>query len=580
LQELGIISLVAIYTLKKIDKNVVDLIDYLLSSKETDMNTVVRNFSVGRKGVISKTEVIMTYQELCKKGKYKYDQHFIQRIQMKPVRTQSGVVPVTVLTRPFECPGQCIFCPTDIRMPKSYLKDEPGAQRAERNSFDPYLQVYNRMRAFENMGHTTDKIELLVLGGTWSFYPKDYQVWFIKRCFDALNSLKTKDNLTLEDIPEDEQDPTLKGVQKTSVRGLPYMVGKRDMNLDELYKGLEKAQKKNETAKHRNVGLVLETRPDSITKEEVIHLRRLGATKIQIGIQSLDDEILMMNKRGHGIKETKKAIKLLRLSGFKIHAHWMPNLYGATPKSDYLDFLKLFDKEILPDELKIYPTSIIENTELNEIYKKGKYRPYTTKELVDLISKCVVHVPKFIRINRLIRDIPGTDIVAGNKSTNLREVIENNVKESGGTLTDIRSREVKVRDIKENELKLNRIIYKTPYSTEYFLSFDTIKDDKIAGFLRLSLPHTKYIKNPLLNELKDSSLIREVHVYGRANVLGGDSFMTSQHLGLGTKLIEEANKISRQKKYTKTSVISAIGTREYYKKQGFKANGMYLTKGL
>jgi elongator complex protein 3 len=159
-------------------------------------------------------------------------------------------------------------------------------------------------------------------------------------------------------------------------------------------------------------------------------------------------------------------------------------------------------------------------------------------------------------------------------------VIENNVKESGGTLTDIRSREVKVRDIKENELKLNRIIYKTPYSTEYFLSFDTIKDDKIAGFLRLSLPHTKYIKNPLLNELKDSSLIREVHVYGRANVLGGDSFMTSQHLGLGTKLIEEANKISRQKKYTKTSVISAIGTREYYKKQGFKANGMYLTKGL
>jgi elongator complex protein 3 len=312
-------------------------------------------------------------------------------------------------------------------MPKSYLKDEPGAQRAERNSFDPYLQVYNRMRAFENMGHTTDKIELLVLGGTWSFYPKDYQVWFIKRCFDALNSLKTKDNLTLEDIPEDEQDPTLKGVQKTSVRGLPYMVGKRDMNLDELYKGLEKAQKKNETAKHRNVGLVLETRPDSITKEEVIHLRRLGATKIQIGILSLDDEILMMNKRGHGIKETKKAIKLLRLSGFKIHAHWMPNLYGATPKSDYLDFLKLFDEEILPDELKIYPTSIIENTELNEIYKKGKYRPYTTKELVDLISKCVVHVPKFIRINRLIRDIPGTDIVAGNKSTNLREVIENNV---------------------------------------------------------------------------------------------------------------------------------------------------------
>ncbi|MEI6886975.1 MAG: tRNA uridine(34) 5-carboxymethylaminomethyl modification radical SAM/GNAT enzyme Elp3 [bacterium] len=578
----------AIYALNKIDKNLEDLVFEIVKNTPKDkkvLSKLIKKYSEGKKGTISRSEVVMTYRKLCDEGKLKSDNKILELIQMKPTRTQSGVVPVTVLTRPFECPGQCIFCPTDIRMPKSYLKDEPGAQRALNNSFDPFLQVYNRIRAFENMGHTTDKIELLVLGGTWSFYPKDYQVWFVKRCFDAMNTLRSKGIMTLDDLDEKDLDPTLKTTNKNSVRGLPYMPSDRDQHLDKLYEELEIAQVLNSKSKHRNVGLVLETRPDWITETEVIHLRRLGATKIQIGIQSLDDEILKLNKRGHGVKETKDAIKYLRLAGFKIHAHWMPNLLGATLESDSEDFKKLFTKEISPDELKIYPTSIIETAELYQIFKRGEFNPYTTADLVDLLAKCVPHTPRYVRISRLIRDIPSDDIVEGNKNTNLREVIEKKVLDAGHKLNDIRYREIKVRSVEEKELKMNTLVYDTGYSTEYFISFDTIKDDKIAGFLRLTLPYKKYTKNHYITSLNESALIREVHVYGRANEIGQEAFKTSQHIGLGTKLLLEAERIVKEENkkeniFKKISVISAIGTREYYKTKGFSIDGMYMSKGI
>ena len=285
----------------------------------------------------SDTHLFTKSQIIAGIRKFNPSKELIAKIQMKPIRTLSGVVPVTLLTKPFPCPGKCIFCPNDVKMPKSYLSAEPGAQRALANQFDPYNQVYTRLITYHANGHFTDKVELIILGGTWSVYPKNYKIWFIKRCFDALNSFD-------KDSPRHPKKHQLTG-QST-------------------WKELKKAQVKNETAKTRCVGLSLETRPDWITKKELINFRRLGCTKVQIGLQSLSDKILTLNKRGHTTKESKQAIKLLRQAGFKIQAHWMANLHGSTPAKDVTDFSKLFkDYHYRPDELKIYPTALLETAE-------------------------------------------------------------------------------------------------------------------------------------------------------------------------------------------------------------------------
>ncbi|HEX9617011.1 MAG TPA: radical SAM protein, partial [Anaerolineales bacterium] len=264
----------------------------------------------GGDGYLGKHMLVAAYKALTASGEWPADSHLLARIRMKPVRTLSGVTVVTVLTKPYPCPGKCIFCPTDVRMPKSYLPDEPGAMRALHHEFDPYDQVAARLEALEAVGHPTDKIELLVLGGTWSAYRKDYQEWFIRRCFEALNGVDSRT--------------------------------------------LKEAQEFNETAEHRNVGLAIETRPDHVDPKELTWLRYLGVTKVQLGAQSFDDRILALNQRGHTVDETRRAVELLRAGGFKIVLHWMPNLLGATPESDRADFPRLWDG-FCPDEIKIYP---------------------------------------------------------------------------------------------------------------------------------------------------------------------------------------------------------------------------------
>src|SRR5512143_2098997 len=254
---------------------------------------------------------------------------WLEGLRMKPVRTLSGVTTVTVLTKPYPCPGKCIFCPTDVRMPKSYLADEPGAMRGLEHDFDPYAQVASRLQALETLGHPTDKIELLILGGTWSSYRRDYQEWFVKRCFDALNGM---------DPHAGEPEPDRSGVSVESAAGL------------------QRVQGINETAPHRNVGLVIETRPDEISADELRWLRHLGVTKVQMGAQSLDDRILELNKRGHDVECTRRATDLLRAAGFKVVLHWMPNLLGATPASDRQDFARLW-AAIPLREIRSLPTS-------------------------------------------------------------------------------------------------------------------------------------------------------------------------------------------------------------------------------
>jgi len=516
-------------------------------------------------------------------------QDLTSKIKMKPTRSISGVTTVTVLTKPFACPGKCIFCPNDIRMPKSYIASEPGAQRALVNRFSPYLQVYNRLKAYKNIGHPTDKIELLILGGTWSYYTEKYKLWFIHECFRAMNefgaseglgtdesSLSTIKHLLEKDINEEIREKIGNKPYNQLIVSKEYkdvfsqnIVKEIDITWDDL----RKQHEINSKGKCRCVGLVLETRSDVISPKEVYMMRRLGATKVQLGIQTLDDEISDLNKRGESKEQVANAFKLLRAAGFKIHGHIMPNLYGSTPEKDFEVYKELFESpDFKPDELKIYPTSIIKNTELYTHWVDGRYKPYTPEELVNLIADCMEVTPEYCRLTRIIRDIPSTEIEDGNKTTNLREVVEFKLRKEGRQNPNIRAREIKGQRVSMDDLHLDILKYSTRETTEYFLQYIT-RDRKIAGFLRLSIPSLR--ENVITDELNDCAIIREVHVYGPSLELSKYSEGQAQHLGLGTKLIEKAKEISKQNGFKKLAVISSIGTREYYEKRGFKLNELY-----
>ncbi len=514
----------------------------------TSLKAILSRFPKDGKGFYSKAELIAGYRHLVAEGDLEADPLLMARIQMKPMRTQSGVAPVTVLTAPAGCPGKCIFCPDDWRMPKSYIYDEPGCQRAERDGFDPYRQTLGRIQSFESIGHDADKVELLILGGTWSAYSKDYREWFIQRCFDAMNAAG---------------DPAYPG--STSL-------------LD--------AQMRNVTATHRNVGLVIETRPDWITPEEIRHLRKLGVTKVQIGVQSLDDEILTVNQRGHDVQAVRDALGLLRTAGFKLHLHWMPNLYGATPEKDRADFARFFsDPAICPDELKIYPCSLIKDTGLYDLWLDGQYQPYSEAALVALLADVKPTIPPYTRINRLFRDIPAHHIQAGVKLSNLRQVVHEELHRRGTQCGCIRCHEIKRNNVAAEELELRVYTYDTDLTREHFLYYVTRDDSPqpglIAGFLRLSLPLTPGAgSRAFLEEIAESALIREVHVYGPALSIGGESDGQAQHVGLGTHLLAEARRISRAAGFQRISVIAATGTRGYYASRGFAQGELYMTGPL
>lgn len=584
-------------------EQMIKLLKLLLEQEKLDNKTYskyIKKFTRPDGNLYSKDEVIFSYKQLAGKGEIPdYDESFVHQIKMKPVRTISGVTPVTVLTKPFPCPGKCIFCPSDIRMPKSYLSDEPGAQRAERNWFDPYLQVYNRLQALKNIGHKTDKVELIVLGGTWSYYPESYQIWFIKECFRALNEFdindgreqilekysQLSDKLTLSDDPKKNKekldDKQIKGEDNASYNTVideHYLEPEKEIGLDKVqtaeWEELEHEQVLNESANVRSVGLVIETRPDHISEKEVIRVRRLGCTKTQIGVQSLTDDVLKKNKRGHNVAATRRAFKLLRLAGFKIHAHMMANLYGSDPENDIADFKKLFsDPDFKPDELKLYPCSLIGSAELMQYYHKGLWKPYSYEELLHVISSSIKYTPEYCRLTRVIRDIPSPDIVVGNKLTNFRQIAEKQLEKVGEASIDIRAREIRGETFSEDEVKFKVTDYQTSVSQEKFLQFYVEKkgQEKILGFLRLSLPTAEQF----IDELKDSAMIREIHVYGSVVNIGERTQGKVQHLGLGTKLIAKAKEFSSQAGYKKLNVISAIGTKNYYRKKGFSDGDLY-----
>lgn len=576
---------------------------------QKQFNTVLRRYPRPGGGFYGRSELIYAYRELA--GTHDlpaYSDEMLQRLRRKPMRTISGVTPVTILTKPFPCPGTCIFCPNDVRMPKSYLSDEPGAQRAEQNAFDPYLQTYARLLTYYNNGHPTDKIELIILGGTWSFYPESYQIWFIKRTFDALhdfgNGVDRREGVEAALREKSQLHPerntihvTLHGLDMgRSYNQVVQTIYRDEMRrshelaqavaedaalrspVDEYatWEELEAAHCYNETAACRCVGLVVETRPDHISMEEVLRIRRLGCTKVQIGFQSLNDVVLRANKRGHDVAATRRAVRLLRQAGFKIHAHWMPNLYGSSPEADIEDYRRMFeDADFCPDELKVYPCSLIESAELMQRYEDGSWQPYTHDELLHVLVECFQNTPEYCRLTRVIRDIPSTDIVSGNQLTNFRQIVEHALAKDGKRSPDIRGREIRNRDVDTDELYLDELWYDSSVGREVFLQFIT-KERDIAAFLRLALP----TEAPIMPELENAAMIREIHVYGQSLEIGESAPGRAQHLGLGKQLIERAVALAAQHGYAKLAVISAIGTREYYRKRGFEDGQLYQLRDL
>ena len=494
----------------------------------------------GGRGFLAKHALVAAYREKVSLGEWEDDPVLLAKIRMKPIRTLSGVTTITVLTKPHPCPGECIFCPSEEGLPQSYLSDEPGARRGVEHAFDPFTQVSSRLKALHEVGHPTDKIELLILGGSWTAYPASYREWFIRRCFEALNQ---------ENPNDDIGEVSLADVQKT-----------------------------NSQARHRNVGLVVETRPDLITIENLVEMRRQGVTKMQLGIQSMDDRILQLNKRGHSAEEAEEAIRLVRAAGYKVVVHWMPNLLGATPQSDREDFARLWrEGGVNPDEMKIYPCQLLRNAELYQYWERGEYRPYEEQELIDLLADIKPTVPRFCRINRVIRDIPSNHVVEGNRNTSLRQDVDQEMKKRGSSCQCIRCREIRKGKIDDRNLVLDDQVYKADWAEEHFLSYNT-QDDNILGFLRLSLPSANHFFP--VEELQDAAIIREVHVYGQSVELGGESSGSVQHRGLGSSLIEKAAEIALSKGYRKLTVISAVGTREYYAARGFTLTDLYMVRDL
>ncbi|HLD27832.1 MAG TPA: tRNA uridine(34) 5-carboxymethylaminomethyl modification radical SAM/GNAT enzyme Elp3 [Patescibacteria group bacterium] len=483
---------------------------------------------------VANARLIEALNKLSAKELKQYNHKTIENLRQylikRMTRTMSGVTPITVLTKPFYCPGNCVYCPLEPGMPKSYLSNEPAAQRAKALNFDPARQVKFRVKALENNGHAVDKIELLVLGGSWSAYDKKYQTWFIKKCFDACNGQASK-NLAI-------------------------------------------AQKKNETAKYKIIGLTLETRPDLIDEAEIKNLRELGCTRVQLGVQHLDDDILKYVRRGHTQTEVIKATKLLKSAGFKIDYHLMPDLPGSTPAKDLKMFKTLFSSaDYQPDQLKIYPTVVNKYAPLYQWHKSGKYKPYSEKQLLNLLLKIKQIIPYYVRVNRLIRDIPKESIVAGNQITNLRQFLQTKLKEKGLRCRCMRCRETRA-DVQVKRAKLFIEKYRASEALEYFVSFESPKRDKLYSFLRFRVNDNP---DSFIPELKNASLVRELHTYGQLVPVKAKKPRV-QHAGLGKRLMKIAEELALKHGLKKIAVISGLGVRGYYRKLGYRLQGTYMVK--
>lgn len=504
----------------------------------------------------SNVDLLKVYHGLLKEKRVKKSQILENLLKTRPVRSLSGIVNVSVLTKPYPCPGKCVFCPSERGFPKSYLSGEPAADRAKAFNFDPYLQTKKRIEMLKAQGHPTDKIELRIVGGSWSFYPKQYQTWFITRCFTACN---TK-------LHEKKHETTRK------------------------IKSLREVQRENEKAKNRIVGISIETRPDFITKKELLRLRKLGVTLVELGVQTIFEEILERCQTGLTVEKIARATKLLKDAGFKVLYQMMLNLPGSNFKKDLRCFKVIFeDERFLPDWLKIYPCLVCKNTLLHQWWKKGEYKPYSDKELINLLIEIKKFLPYWTRMTRLFRDIPAQKIEAGSKLSNLREIVQEEMKRKNLRCHCIRCREVRGRYNPKEKIYFRREDYSASGGKEIFLSFENKKRTKLFSFLRLRIPSYNFSAaegrsslTHFIPVLRNSAIIREIQTFGPQlplNFENATSEISPQHKGLGKRLIQEAEKISKKEfGLKKMAVISGIGTRNYFRKLGYRLKDTYMIK--
>lgn len=498
------------------------------------------------------SQILTAYKKLLEKKQIKPKKSLEKLLRLKKIRSLSGVVPIAVLTKPYQCPGQCVYCPTQKGIPKSYLDDEPAVMRAQMAQFDPFIQVKRRLKQLQITGHSTQKIELIIMGGTFSVLPKNYQVEFTADCFAACNQNKVKSS-------------------KLKLRSYSSKL-----------KVLHGLQKENEKAKYRIVGLTLETRPDQINIDEIKFMRTLGATRVEIGVQSIFDDVLKKVKRGHGVKETIKATRLLKDAGFKICYHLMPNLPGSNLKKDFQMFKEVFENEnFKPDMLKIYPCVVVYQAQLFDWFKKGKFKPYPDEKLINLLLKIKKIVPQWIRINRLGRDIPVSNIAAGNKLSNIRQVLQKKLAKNNIQCQCIRCREIRdISNLNNQRPHFSQLKYKASGGEEYFFQFID-GNNRLYALLRLRIPsQILENKNHFLPVLQNASIIRELHTYGEALPISKKDKKASQHKGLGKRLIKKAEEVTKSLGIKKIAVISGVGVRDYYKNLGYQLKNEYMIKSL
>lgn len=516
----------------------------------------------------SNRTLLKTYHTLIANGSLTPTKDIEKLISKANIRSLSGVAIITSLVKPYSCPGKCVYCPTEIRMPKSYIASEPAAARAQLLDFSPYEQMRRRIEALAESGHPTDKIEFIIKGGTWNAYPLPYQYWFILESFKACNNLSRK-------VP------------------LPESTEADFTSIEELQTALKAEQTYNETATHRIIGITLETRPDAIHPNTIHHMREQGCTRIELGLQAPDDHILALIKRGHTVQQFTEAMSMLRAAGFKVDLHFMPDLPGSNAAHDVEMYASLFSNPLLrPDMVKIYPCAVIPSAELYDWYTRGIYKPYGSAQLFDALLEMKKITPRYCRISRLIRDIPANEIAAGNNITNLREALAEKLHEQGLVCECLRCREIgRHPDLAQKKRYTYTDAYEASGGTEIFLSSEDADRIAVFAFLRLRLPpiiddattpfeHKVKKLFALMPEIKDCAFIRELHTYGHLVQIGKYKDSASQHTGLGRQLLEEAEKIAIHAGYKKIAVISGVGVRDYYRKFGYELEGTYMTKSL
>jgi elongator complex protein 3 len=466
-------------------------------------------------------------------------------LRRKNVRSASGVTIIAAMTRPWPCPQKepCAYCPggPSQGVPQSYTGREPAAMRGWQNDYDPYRQVRHRIDQYTAIGHTVDKVELIIMGGTFPSSPMEYQEYFVQRCLDAITGRSSR--------------------------------------------SLEEAKKLAETSRIRNVGITVETRPDWCKETHVDRMLVMGVTRVEIGVQNVYDDIYETVNRGHRVSDVIEATRILKDSGLKVVYHMMPGLPGSNFKRDLEGFKRIFcDPDFKPDMLKIYPCLVIKGTKLYEWWRQGLYEPYTTEEAVDLIVQIKKMIPEWVRIMRVQRDIPAYMIVKGVDRSNLRELALNRLKEEGYRCRCIRCREAGHRWLRDHvrpdleNIEVQVQSYEASEGKEFFISAEDETNDMLVGYLRLRFPSEKAHRPEISG--KNASLIRELRVCGELVPVGRRSEEALQHRGWGRRLIEEAERISRELGMEKIIVTSALGTKEYYKKLGFAYDGVYMSKTL